>query len=227
MLSNDNAIYEGTQCPLCLATNTQLFSYHQHKPYLLCQQCHYTFLLPAFWLTAEQEAQHYQLHQNDVDDPHYRRFLNRLYQPLKTLLNEHSHGIDMGCGPGPALAKMFQEDGLACEHYDPLFFPNETLLTQSYDFVTCTEVVEHLRKPHQMWQQLKQLVKPNGYLAIMTSWRVEQADFSQWHYPRDPTHIGFYQPQTFRWLEQQWHWPVCFPANNVAIYQCPAHARPH
>lgn len=131
-------------------------------------------------------------------------------------------GIDIGCGPGPALAHQLSDDGFPCTYYDPLFFPQEERLKQQYDFVTATEVVEHLREPAVTWQQLHKLVAPSGLLAIMTSWRVAPEKFAQWHYPRDPTHIGFYQPSTFEWLAQQWGWQVDFPASNVCIFQRPA-----
>jgi len=214
-------ITEGGTCPLCHHLNHHIFAQLPQGNYWLCNHCHYTFLAPQYWLTEAEEAAHYQLHDNRIDDPHYLKFLSRLSEPLVARLNLGAKGIDMGCGPGPALAHNLTQQGYPCDYYDPLFFPNAALLNQQYDFVTATEVVEHLRDPAATWQQLRSLVKPKGLLAIMTSWRVAKDDFSQWHYPRDPTHIGFYQPSTFEWLAEQWGWQVSFPATHVCIFKRP------
>lgn len=223
MVSNaDPSNTEGPNCPLCLSSSNAIpFAKLAAKEYWLCPQCDYTFLAPQFWLNHAEESAHYQLHDNRVDDPHYINFLNRLSIPLVKRLAPHAQGIDIGCGPGPALAITLSQQGYPCAHYDPLFFPNKALLTQQYDFVTATEVVEHLRTPAITWQLLHRLVKPKGLLAIMTSWRVAPEYFAQWHYPRDPTHIGFYQPTTFQWLADQWGWALDFPAENICIFQRP------
>lgn len=220
MPSNANAT-GAEACPLCLSHRTTPFAQLAHGAYSLCQRCHYTFLHRAFWLTSAEEKRQYDLHNNQVDDPHYRAFLNRLAAPLVTLLAPAAEGIDMGCGPGPALAHMLSEQGFPTAHYDPIYFPNAAALQRSYDFVTSTEVVEHLRTPQHTWEQFKHLVKPNGWLAIMTSWRVSAEQFATWHYHKDPTHIGFYQPDTFRWLAAQWGWKVHFPTPNVCLFQRP------
>lgn len=212
---------EGNTCPLCHQPNSQPFAQLPQGNYWLCKRCHYTYLAPQYWLTASEEAKHYQLHDNRIDDPHYLKFLSRLSEPLVKRLPANAKGIDIGCGPGPALAHSLTQQGYPCAYYDPLFFPNAILLNSQYDFVTATEVVEHLRDPATTWQQLRSLVKPGGLLAIMTSWRVAKADFPQWHYPRDPTHIGFYQPDTFKWLAEQWGWQISFPVNNVCIFERP------
>lgn len=215
----------GTEaCPLCLSQHTTPFAKLALKAYAFCPRCHYTFLHRAHWLSFEDEKAQYDLHNNQVHDIHYRSFLNRLAAPLMALLPPTATGLDMGCGPGPALAHMLTEQGFTTAYYDPFYFPNTELLMGQYDFVTSTEVVEHLRTPYHTWQQFKRLVKPGGYLAIMTSWRVPAAQFATWHYPKDPTHIGFYQPQTFRWLAKQWAWAVSFPATNVCFLKRPMSA---
>lgn len=217
-----NANTQGTEaCPLCLSPHTTPFAQLAQKTYAVCPRCHYTFLHRQHWLSPAAEKTQYDLHNNQVHDVHYRAFLNRLAAPLVAVLPPAAKGLDMGCGPGPALAHMLTEQGFATAYYDPLYFPNQALLNHPYDFVTSTEVVEHLRTPHHTWQQFKRLVKPGGLLAIMTSWRVPAAEFAAWHYPKDPTHIGFYQPATFRWLAEQWGWAVSFPAINVCIFSAP------
>lgn len=40
---------------------------------------------------------------------------------------------------------MLREAGHLKTVYDPLFYDDPSALTQSYDFITCSEVAEHLR----------------------------------------------------------------------------------
>ena len=43
--------------------------------------------------------------------------------------------------------------------YDPFFFPDRTRLSRRYDFITATEVVEHLHRPgeelERLWAMLR------------------------------------------------------------------------
>ena len=71
----------------------------------------------------------------------------RLWDELRPRLPEGARGLDYGAGPGPALAAMIEEDGYSAALYDPLFHPDEAVLSDSYDFITCTETVEHFATP--------------------------------------------------------------------------------
>ena len=74
-----------------------------------------------------------------------------------------------------------------------------------YDFITCTEVIEHVHEPFRVFEKLFNLLVPGGVLALMTG--ICDADiereFSGWHYHRDCTHICFYRPQTLDWIAQK------------------------
>ena len=93
----------------------------------------------------------YKMHDNAPDDPGYRAFLSRLWDVLRPRLRKSAVGLDYGCGPGPALACMIHEDGFAVEKYDLYFFPDRAPLQRKYDFITCTETVEHLRLPMEVF----------------------------------------------------------------------------
>jgi hypothetical protein len=163
------------------------------------------FADPSSHLDPVREKTEYDLHRNDPADAHYRAFLGRLATPLLERLTPGMCGLDYGCGPGPALGRMLREAGMDMCEYDPLYRPDDWLLAGAYDFVTCTEVVEHFRQPGADWWRLAQLVRPGGWLGIMT-WLVDAADadaFQRWSYPRDPTHVSFYRPATLAWLGRQ------------------------
>ena len=111
-----------------------------------------------------------------------------------------SRGLDFGCGPAPALAELLQQQGFEVALYDSFFRPDSAALDGDYDFICATEVVEHLRDPDQVFRNLFNMLKPGGWLAIMTKLVIDQEAFSQWHYIRDLTHICFYCRNTFAFI---------------------------
>ena len=192
------------QCPLCLSTQTSLLFTSTQKnlerDYLHCDTCDLIFVPPKFHLDADAARQRYLTHDNDPDDPDYRRFLSRLWDELRPHLPQGSRGLDYGAGPGPALAAMIQEDGFSAALYDPIFHPDETVLANTYDFITCTETVEHFATPRADFLRLNELLAPGAYLAIMTDILEDKSTFPDWYYHRDPTHVAFYSPNTFQWI---------------------------
>lgn len=172
---------------------------------------------PAQRPTAEAEQAEYLLHQNQDNDAGYRQFLARLAVPLLQHLPPAAQGLDYGCGPGPALAALLTEAGHSVALFDPLFFNHPQVLARRYDFVTCTEVVEHFHRPAEEFQRLNALLKPGGVLAIMTRFQTQDAAFAQWHYRRDPTHVVFYREHTLRTVAQQHQWDCLVPCPNVVF----------
>lgn len=191
-------------CPLC--HHSEIIPYHQDKKrdYLNCLTCDLVFVPSAFHLNSIDEKAYYDLHENDLHDPAYRQFLDRLFSPLQQLLVDNSKGLDFGCGPGPALAKMFEEVDHSVALYDPHYAPDQTVLTDRYDFITLSEVAEHLAQPGEELDALWACLKPGGWLGIMTK-RVRDAEaFKTWHYITDPTHISYFSETTFQWLSTRW-----------------------
>ena len=179
------------------------------------------FLDPAQHPTPEVERAHYAHHRNDPDDPRYRQFLSKLAGPLLARLAPGACGLDYGCGPGPALAAMLTEAGHHMALYDPAFAPDPAPLAASYDFVTCTEVAEHFHHPAQEFARLRAMVRPGGWLAIMTCFQTDDARFATWHYRKDPTHVVFYRAASFRNLAQVWGWTCTVPEKDVVLMQRP------
>ena len=167
--------------------------------------------------SRERELAVYQLHNNDVDDPSYRRFLSRLSIPLLAALPHAQQGLDYGCGPGPVLAMMLEEAGHHMTLYDPFFHDDQDALARRYDFITCTEAVEHFHQPSQEFQRLNRLLEPGGILAIMTCFQTDDARFANWHYRRDPTHVVFYREETFRFIASRFGWRCEIPCKDVVL----------
>jgi hypothetical protein len=99
---------------------------------------------------------------------------------------------------------MFEERGYPMAIYDPFYAADESVLESDYDFVTATEVIEHVQRPQQSLKRMWRCVKAGGYLGIMTQLVIDQDAFAKWHYKNDETHICFYSQATFGWLARQW-----------------------
>jgi SAM-dependent methyltransferase len=207
-----------SECPLCASSSSKHHESAQ-RTFLRCDRCLLVFVPPQFHLSREEERAVYELHENDPADPRYRLFLSRLFTPLRKRLAGSARGLDFGCGPGRALSTMFRESGIACEDYDPFFANDPTLLTRTYDFITCTEVFEHLREPAAVIAQLFAMLRPGGILSVMTKRVTPDADFAAWHYIRDPTHIAFFADETFRFIGERHHATVTFESKDVVLLQ--------
>ena len=183
--------------------------------------CLATFIDFSCLLKPEDEKARYSAHKNDPADPGYRKFLNKLFVPLIERLGTSKEGLDFGCGTGPALAQMLEDAGHKVSLYDPFFYPDRTLLEKQYDFVTCTEVFEHLHYPARELKLLDGLLKPGGLLAVMTNFQTDDAMFMRWHYRRDATHVVFYKEETMRYIAQSFGWDIEVPVKDVAFFTKP------
>lgn len=205
-------------CPLCFADSSQHFFTDARRDYLRCTQCALIFVPKAFHLSSTDEKIQYDLHQNDPADARYRRFLSRLFNPLNEKLPAHSHGLDFGSGPGPTLSVMLAEAGHKTDIYDVYYANDPTVLAHDFDFITATEVVEHLSAPGKVLEMLWGRLNKEGWLGIMTRLVDSSEAFARWHYINDPTHIAFFSRETFLGLSRRWATPVEFVGNDVIIF---------
>ncbi|MBK1886822.1 class I SAM-dependent methyltransferase [Marinobacter sp. DY40_1A1] len=208
-------------CTVCEKALLARFRVVAGKEYLRCPYCKATLMAQVNWLAPEEERAVYNLHNNDPDDTGYRSFLEKLALPMLACIQPGACGLDFGCGPGPALAKMMREAGMGVELYDPFFYPAESALSRQYDFITCTEVVEHLHYPAKVFSQLNGLLKPGGWLGIMTCFQTSDDQFDRWHYRRDPTHVVFYREATLNVIAQRMGWAMTVPCKDVVLFYKP------
>lgn len=150
--------------------------------------------------------------------------MSRLCDPLLERLPAGVEGLDYGSGPGPTLSFMLAERGFEIAIYDPFFAPDPEALRRSYDFITCTEVVEHFHAPGDELDRLNRLLRPGGWLGVMTELLREGCAFENWHYVRDPTHVCFYRPETMQWIARRYGWTLDVPHPNVALFRKQASA---
>jgi sarcosine oxidase delta subunit len=212
---------EHIPCPLCGSARTRHFHTDGRREYHRCSACDLVFVPAAFFVSREDEKGLYDMHENDPHDMAYRHFLSRLFDPMLERIPGHACGLDFGSGPGPTLSLMFEEQGHRVSLYDPFYAPDETVLHGQYDFITATEVVEHLHRPLFEFDRLWSLLRPAGWLGIMTRRLDPEQHFPDWHYKNDPTHVIFFSDFTFEWLANRWETTVTFHGADVVLLQKP------
>lgn len=205
-------------CPLCHSDDNAFYCQDKKRLYHQCQQCELVFVPPEFYLTPEQEKAEYDKHENALDDAGYLQFLSRVSDPLVARLPAGSNGLDFGCGPAPALAKLLSNAGMSMAVYDLYYHPDQGPLQQQYQFVTATEVIEHLADPKTLFEQWLAMLQPNGVLAIMTKRVIDAVRFKSWHYKNDPTHICFYSEATFQFLAKHYRLSLEVVNNDIVFF---------
>ena len=189
------------------------------REYRKCSHCRLIFLSPEFRLEPQEEKARYDLHQNHPEDTGYIQFLKKLADPLSLKLRPGFCGLDFGCGAGSALGPLLEERGCSVSAYDPYYFPDRSVLQKKVDFVACSETIEHFYNPRRDFLLMDELLKEDeSYLGLMTQMLPGGTDFSDWWYHREPTHVAFYQKETFEWMAAWRGWSVEFPSPNVIIY---------
>jgi hypothetical protein len=208
-------------CPLCGgADRAPLVS--GRRRFFDCAACGLVAADRASLPSRALEREQYALHENDPADPRYRRFLSQLTAPLVRKLAPGAEGLDFGCGPGPAIRPILAEAGFRVSDYDPCFAPEDGALARRYDFITATEVVEHFHEPLRSFAQLDALLRPGGWLGVMTLLLRHDIDFASWVYVRDPTHVAFYRPSTLCWIARRFGWTLETDGVRVALFGKPA-----
>ena len=190
-------------CPLCESKDHSQIHKDSLREYLSCSDCEFVFVPKSYHLSEADEKLRYDTHNNDPMDVRYRQFLSQLTEPLLKKIPDDSYGLDFGSGPGPTLSLMLQEKGHQLEIYDKFYAPNEHIFNQQFDFITATEVIEHLRDPKFELRRLASILKIGGYLSLMTHLLTQEIDFSNWYYKNDPSHIGFFNQKSLNYVAKE------------------------
>ena len=189
------------------------------RRYWRCRECALVFVPPSAHVDAAAEKARYDQHQNDPADRRYREFLSRLADPVIGRVRRGAVGLDFGSGPGPTLGPMLTEAGLRVHLYDAFYAPDPAVWHRRYDFITASEVIEHLNHPHAELDRLFSVLAPRGYLAVMTRWVEGHEAFTRSRYIRDPTHVCFYSAATCRWIARRWRATLELPDTDVALFR--------
>jgi len=196
------------------------------RTYWQCRSCALISVPPTAWVDAATEKARYEQHQNDPTDARYRQFLSRLADPVISRVRPGAIGLDFGSGPEPALGQMLTEAGLRVHLYDLFYARDPAVWNRRYDFITASEVIEHLHEPRAELDRLFSVLVPGGRLAVMTRWVGDRDTFIHSRYIRDPTHVSFYSEETCRWIADRWQATLEVPRTDVALFQTGASVPP-
>lgn len=201
-------------CPLC-ESKSKFFLAGENREYLRCSVCQLIFVPPKYFISRKEEIEHYLKHENSLENEGYVRMFNEKIRVIKNLCQGVQTVLDYGCGYEPVLKTLLTREGFTVTGYDPNFFP-EMNSNATFDLIISTETFEHFKQPDKEILSLLSRLAPGGYLAIMTR-LVPQQDqlaahesFGNWYYQRDPTHIVFYDNDTFSWIAHRYGMEILF-----------------
>ncbi|MCW7463585.1 class I SAM-dependent methyltransferase [Leptospira limi] len=172
-----------------------------------------------FLPTVDDEKKRYLEHNNDIHDIQYQNFLKPIVEKVLTHQKSEDFGLDYGAGPGPVVEYLLKEKGYQINLFDPFFHPYPENLTQPYDYIILTEVVEHFHHPNLEFQKLWSLLKKNGMLYILTHPYEDSISFDRWYYKNDQTHTFFYTNEAFEWIKEFYGFKRMEIENRIIMLQ--------
>ncbi len=215
-------------CPLC-DSRSNSFLEEKDRDYFLCPRCHLIFVPPEQFIPPEEEVHRYRQHNNTLDNPGYVGMFEKKIAVVEEVAQEIHSVLDYGCGPGPVLVSLLKDRGYQAWGYDPNFFP-DTPLDSKFDLIISTETFEHLKSPGIELEKILSLIRPGGYLAVMTQFYPDPYEialkeaFAGWYYKRDPTHICFFCPVTFEWMAERYDLEIVFNnKKDFVVLKLPSH----
>jgi len=207
-----------TRCPVCGSTAIDLYHSDRRREFFKCSECGLVYVPEKYHLSEKDERSRYDKHENTPDNSGYADFLNRFYSVVRKHIKAGNRGLDFGSGPEPLLAEMFSRNGYYMSVYDPFYAPDKTVFQLKYDFITISEVLEHIKYPVIELKKLWNCLNPGGIIGIMTKFLPENiGEFSSWNYKNDSTHISFYNEGVFEWISELINSQLVFPAKDIVL----------
>ena len=66
------------------------------------------------------------------------------------------------------------------------------------------------------------MLKPGGFLSIMTERLTPERDFAGWRYRRQPSHVVFCSDWTMDWIGRRFGWRSSLHGPLVVLFEKPA-----
>ena len=205
-------------CPLCQCKQSTLYAQDETGEYRLCRKCSLVYVLEQEYLDEDAEKARYDLHTNSSEDAGYRKYLSKVSTPVLQRISKDARGLDFGSGPGPTLSLLFEEAGHEMNIYDHFYAKDKKVLEKKYDFITSTEVVEHLYQPGLVLDDLWKMINTEGLLCLLTQVYVKQDAFAKWYYKNDATHVCFFSLETMHWLANRWKADLEVISKDIFIF---------
>jgi len=210
-------MYSNIKCPLC-ATLSDIYL-NSNSIYYRCKECCGIFAHKRDLIDLESEKEVYLQHTNDVEDKNYQKFVSPITDVILKDFTPNSEGLDFGAGTGPVLSKVLEDNGFNIKQYDPFFHNYPKLLENRYDYIASCEVIEHFHNPYKEFKLLKNMLKPDAKLYLMTEIYNNGIDFASWYYKNDPTHIFFYSKESLLWIKNEFDFKSVSINKRLVIFE--------
>jgi hypothetical protein len=206
------------KCGICSSGTTELIDKKTGHIYHSCLECEFIFLAEAHILSPAEERERYALHENTLQNAGYVAMFEQFIETaVRPFIHRNGSILEYGSGPGPVLATLLKQKGYCVDIYDPYFAPEKVHLNKTYNLITLTEVIEHVRDPLTLISDLKSHLSGTAYIAIMTEFNHRPEMFLSWYYRLDPTHISFFTARTFERLAELTDLSIAYTNNKKYI----------
>lgn len=206
------------KCSLC-NSKTDLFSEVLQRVYFRCPTCDAIMLDSRYHLPLTKEKQRYLLHNNNVNNHGYQKFVSPIVKVIIKEQTPMAKGLDFGSGSQSVIAKLLYDSNYPITTYDPIFDPKQAVLNEKYDYIACCEVIEHFYDPAKEFKLLQALLKSNGTLYCKTNLFDTTISFDTWWYKNDPTHVFFYTIKTLQWIANHFNFTNVVISKDLIVYK--------
>ncbi|PMG78687.1 methyltransferase [Shewanella sp. 10N.286.51.B7] len=206
------------KCPLCSHT-AEFFIQDKKRAFYSCPQCQLVFANPQSHLMPAAQLQRYGRANKAAKQKQLVQFIQPLLGQISAQQEGPLTGLNFGRVLDQASLDIIELAGHRLNQYDPFIKSDQQIFNQQYDFICCYRVLEHFQQPLKEWSLITNLLKNGGWLAISTSLLTDLAHFSKWHFKNNPTHVSFYQQQTFEYLAQNSEFKLLFAAKELVLMQ--------
>ena len=128
-----------------------------------------------------------------------KRLFNTYNKIIQKKLGRTLSGIniDLGCGDKGFTEYLKTIDIISYPYDYPSFDIEKDQLEHkdgSVDFVTMNAVIEHIKNPDNIFNEIRRVLKKNGLVFVRTpNWKMDHINFYD-----DPTHIKPYTPKSLK-----------------------------
>lgn len=204
-------------CGICQHSTTPKKHPETNHLFHFCPNCAFIQKDASHYLSEKEEFTQYEFHENSIDDPQYVVFFeNFLKAAVFPYAPKGKQALDFGSGPSPVLSQLMERDyGYDFTIYDKFYAPNKRYTSKTYDLITSTEVIEHIKDPLPVFREWERLLKEDAILSVMTLLHPQnEEDFWNWFYIKDRTHISFFSAKTLEVVAERVSLDILYCDNN-------------
>ena len=114
-------------CPLCNSNQTTAYCSVHEIQYLNCNKCELVFKDASHFLSNEEEKERYLLHENDVADKNYQKFVSPIVDSVLKYHPVKCNGLDFGAGSGSCNCQFASEENLYHQSLRPFLLSRQKM----------------------------------------------------------------------------------------------------